>query len=63
MMIIFDRFCDTTGRYNYVTPASYMRLIKTFKNLLNKKLTLKNNYQAGLEKVALLEKQVILLCC
>jgi len=49
-------------RRNYVTPTSYLELIKTFKNLLNKKrleiLTLKNRYQVGLEKLDFSEQQV-----
>ena len=49
-------------RCNYVTPTSYLELIKTFKNLLNKKrleiLTLKNRYVIGLEKLEFSENQV-----
>lgn len=45
-----------------MTPTSYLELIKTFKNLLNKKrleiLTLKNRYQVGLEKLDFSEQQV-----
>lgn len=46
-----------------MTPTSYLELIKTFKNLLNKKrleiLTLKNRYQVGLEKLDFSEQQVL----
>lgn len=49
-------------RQNYVTPTSYLELIKNFKNLLNQKrmeiLTLKNRYMVGLEKLAFSEAQV-----
>ena len=49
-------------RRNYVTPTSYLELIKTFKNLLNKKrlelLTLKDRYVVGLEKLEFSESQV-----
>jgi dynein heavy chain len=30
-------FLRRLGRHNYVTPASYLELINTFKDLLNKK--------------------------
>ena len=49
-------------RHNYVTPTSYLELIKTFKSLLNKKrlelLTLKDRYVVGLEKLEYSESQV-----
>jgi len=45
-----------------VTPTSYLELIKTFKNLLNKKrlelITLKDRYVVGLEKLEFSESQV-----
>ncbi|XP_053376707.1 dynein axonemal heavy chain 3-like [Mercenaria mercenaria] len=57
-----ERFYNTMRRRNYVTPTSYLELIKTFKNLLNKKrleiLTLKNRYQVGLEKLDFSEQQI-----
>ncbi|XP_069141245.1 dynein axonemal heavy chain 3-like isoform X4 [Argopecten irradians] len=57
-----EKYYDILRRRNYVTPTSYLELIKTFKNLLNKKrleiLTLKNRYQVGLEKLNFSEQQV-----
>ena len=48
-----------------MTPTSYLELIKTFKNLLNKKrlelITLKDRYVVGLEKLEFSESQVIVL--
>ena len=45
-----------------MTPTSYLELIKTFKNLLNKKrlelITLKDRYVVGLEKLEFSESQV-----
>ena len=42
------------GRYNYVTPTSYLELIKAFKALLQKKqddtMAAKTRYVVGLEK-------------
>ncbi|KAK7495478.1 hypothetical protein BaRGS_00013176, partial [Batillaria attramentaria] len=56
------KFYETMRRHNYVTPTSYLELIKTFKNLLNRKrleiLTLKNRYMVGLEKLAFSEGQI-----
>ncbi|XP_055958183.1 dynein axonemal heavy chain 3 [Patella vulgata] len=56
------KYYDTMRRRNYVTPTSYLELIKTFKNLLNKKrfeiLTLKNRYMVGLEKLEFSEQQI-----
>lgn len=49
----------------YVTPTSYLELIKTFKTLLNKKrlelLTLKDRYVVGLEKLEFSEKQISIM--
>ena len=50
-----DRFKDEAGRHNYVTPTSYLVLISTYKNLLDKQRTeiskMKNRYIVGLEKL------------
>ena len=58
------RYYDTMRRRNYVTPTSYLELIKTFKNLLNKKrlelITLKDRYVVGLEKLEFSESQVMI---
>lgn len=59
---MFARYYLIMRRRNYVTPTSYLELIKTFKNLMNKKrleiLTLKNRYMVGLEKMEFAEGQV-----
>ena len=51
------------GRYNYVTPTSYLELIKAFKALLQKKqddtMAAKTRYVVGLEKLAFAASQVI----
>ncbi|XP_066284547.1 dynein axonemal heavy chain 3-like isoform X3 [Branchiostoma lanceolatum] len=57
-----DRFFASLRRRNYVTPTSYLELIKTFKSLLETKrleiLTLKNRYTVGLEKLDFASSQV-----
>ena len=62
MSFVTHRYWDTMRRRNYVTPTSYLELIKTFKILLNKKrlelLTLKDRYVVGLEKLQFSESQV-----
>uniref|UniRef100_S4R9C8 Dynein heavy chain AAA module D4 domain-containing protein n=1 Tax=Petromyzon marinus TaxID=7757 RepID=S4R9C8_PETMA len=49
------RFYESLQRRTYVTPTSYLELIKTFKSLLERKrlelLTQKNRYVVGLEKL------------
>ncbi|XP_030856161.1 dynein heavy chain 3, axonemal-like [Strongylocentrotus purpuratus] len=57
-----DRFFTILRRANYVTPTSYLELIKTFKTLLNRKrmeiFTLKNRYMVGLEKLDFAASQI-----
>ncbi|XP_059151038.1 dynein axonemal heavy chain 3-like [Physella acuta] len=57
-----QKYYDVMRRVNYVTPTSYLELIKTFKTLLGKKrlqiLTLKNRYNVGLEKLRFSENQI-----
>ena len=57
-----ERYYLSMRRHNYVTPTSYLELIKTFKNFLGRKrlelLTLKNRYLVGLEKLEFSETQV-----
>ncbi|KAK3779689.1 hypothetical protein RRG08_013644 [Elysia crispata] len=57
-----QKYYEVMRRVNYVTPTSYLELIKTFKSLLGKKrldiLTLKNRYIVGLEKLQFSENQV-----
>lgn len=61
-MMLLLRYYETMRRRNYVTPTSYLELIKTFKSLLDHKrmeiLTLKNRYIVGLEKLEFSESQV-----
>ena len=58
----FSRYYAVLLRRNYVTPTSYLELIKTFKSLLGKKrfqiLTLKTRYLKGLEKLDFASSQV-----
>jgi len=56
------RFEHETGRFNYVTPTSYLELILTFKTLLKGKkdaiLNLKTRYEMGLGKLEFASSQV-----
>ena len=56
------RYFAVLRRRNYVTPTSYLELIKTFKSLLERKrfqiLTLKTRYHKGLEKLDFASSQV-----
>ncbi|PAA64367.1 hypothetical protein BOX15_Mlig029056g2 [Macrostomum lignano] len=49
------RFGSELGRYNYVTPTSYLELINTYKQLLDEKRTeihrQKRRYEVGLDKL------------
>uniref|UniRef100_H2YSE0 AAA+ ATPase domain-containing protein n=1 Tax=Ciona savignyi TaxID=51511 RepID=H2YSE0_CIOSA len=58
----FTRYFDSLRRRTFITPTSYLELIKTFKRLLQKKrlelLTLKNRYVTGLEKLEFAESQI-----
>ena len=65
IFFVFAQFCRYYAvllRRNYVTPTSYLELIKTFKSLLGKKrfqiLTLKTRYLKGLEKLDFASSQV-----
>lgn len=55
-------FLRKAKRHNYVTPTSYLELIKTFKDLLTRKrkeaLEGKRRYEAGLERLDGTHKQV-----
>ncbi|XP_022171452.1 dynein heavy chain 3, axonemal-like isoform X1 [Myzus persicae] len=57
-----SRFYSTLKRHNYVTPTSYLELIKTFQNLHKKKVdqitTLRNRYETGLKKLDFAAGQV-----
>ena len=58
----FCSFFKSLRRRTYITPTSYLELIKTFKKLLEKKrfdlLTLKNRYLVGLEKLGSTEESI-----
>ncbi|XP_077987554.1 dynein axonemal heavy chain 3-like isoform X2 [Glandiceps talaboti] len=60
-----DSFYGVLRRRNYVTPTSYLELIKTFKNLMNMKrleiLTQKNRYVVGLEKLDFAASQIAVM--
>ena len=64
-MPLAPRYFEVMRRVNYVTPTSYLELIKTFKSLLEKKrleiLTLRDRYNVGLEKLRFSESQVNIL--
>ena len=59
------RYYEELQRRNYVTPTSYLELIKTFKDLLDKKrfeiITLKERYVIGIEKLELSENQIAIM--
>lgn len=56
------RFHQNEGRYNYVTPTSYLELISTFQSLLGRKrqenMRQKRRYDTGLEKIQSSSEQV-----
>jgi len=60
--LMSQRYFDTLRRHYYVTPTSYLELIRTFKNLLAQKrdeiLLLKNRYLTGLDKLQFAASQV-----
>lgn len=57
-----EKYYDILRRRNYTTPTSYLELILTFKDLLDKKrneiLTTKQRYETGLEKLQFAASQV-----
>ncbi|CAI9716307.1 dynein heavy chain 3, axonemal-like isoform X2 [Octopus vulgaris] len=56
------KYYEALNHQNYVTPTSYLELIRTFKTLLSQKrmeiLTLKNRYVVGLEKLEFSKFQI-----
>ena len=56
------RYFDTTRRYNYMTPKSYLELISLYKSLLAKQRALlaenKTRLENGVEKIAQASRQV-----
>ncbi|PVD24358.1 hypothetical protein C0Q70_14839 [Pomacea canaliculata] len=57
-----EKYLRELGRHNYVTPTSYLELINSFKNLLQKKqdetMKAKRRYVVGLDKLAFAASQV-----
>lgn len=55
VVTLSDKYYSSLRRFNYVTPTSYLELIKTFKNLLALRrgsvMKLRNRYVVGLEKL------------
>lgn len=60
-----EEFLMRLNRHNYVTPTSYLELIHTFKDLLQKKRTevktLRTRYLTGIEQLETASKQVDIL--
>ncbi len=58
----FSRYFEQTRRIVYVTPASFIELMKTTKNLMNKKRNeiqeSKQRYANGVEKLEFSEQQI-----
>jgi dynein heavy chain len=57
-----DKFRQNLGRFNYVTPTSYLELVKSFKSLIRTKrgevTKNRSQYVVGLEKLAFASSQV-----
>jgi dynein heavy chain len=57
-----QRFLDEQGRHTYVTPTSFLELVKAFKGLLQTQrdeiMKQKNQYTTGLEKLDFAASQV-----
>ena len=57
-----ERYLAQLDRHNYVTPTSYLELIRTFKTLLTQKRNeislMKNRYTGGLDKLAFASTEV-----
>ncbi|XP_041110137.1 dynein heavy chain 3, axonemal-like isoform X2 [Polyodon spathula] len=65
VVTLSQRFFESLQRRTYVTPTSYLELIKTFKSLLESKrlelLTSKNRYLVGLDKLDFAAAQIALM--
>ncbi|XP_075130611.1 dynein axonemal heavy chain 3-like [Leptodactylus fuscus] len=65
VVALSERVFQTLRRQIYVTSTSYLELIKTFKNLLERKrlelLTSKNRYLVGLEKLDFASSQIAIM--
>ena len=59
------KFRENLGRHNYVTPTSYLALVKAFKGLLQKKrdyiTRVRNQYVVGLDKLQFAASQVAIM--
>ncbi|XP_039551458.1 dynein heavy chain 12, axonemal [Passer montanus] len=62
VLALSERFLQSLGRHNYVTPTSYLELIAAFQKLLTEKrdsvMKAKKKYVNGLDKLAFAESQV-----
>uniref|UniRef100_A0A674H7Z3 Dynein axonemal heavy chain 12 n=1 Tax=Taeniopygia guttata TaxID=59729 RepID=A0A674H7Z3_TAEGU len=62
VLSLSERFLQSLGRHNYVTPTSYLELIAAFQRLLTEKrdsvMKAKKKYVNGLDKLAFAESQV-----
>nr|XP_039250666.1 dynein heavy chain 3, axonemal-like [Styela clava] len=60
--LLSEKFYESLRRRTYITPTSYLELIKTFKNLLQRNrldlLAFKNRYVVGLEKLEFAQSQI-----
>lgn len=60
-----DEYLIRLNRHNYVTPTSYLEMIKTFKDILEKKrvstATAKTRYINGIEQLENAKKQISIL--
>nr|XP_026694595.1 dynein heavy chain 3, axonemal isoform X2 [Ciona intestinalis] len=60
--LLSNKYFESLRRWTFITPTSYLELIKTFKRLLQQKrlelLTFKNRYITGLEKLEFAETQI-----
>uniref|UniRef100_A0A8C3DXB0 Dynein axonemal heavy chain 12 n=1 Tax=Corvus moneduloides TaxID=1196302 RepID=A0A8C3DXB0_CORMO len=63
VLSLSERFLQSLGRHNYVTPTSYLELIAAFQRLLTEKrdsvMKAKKKYVNGLDKLAFAESQLI----
>ncbi|XP_063267458.1 dynein axonemal heavy chain 7-like [Prinia subflava] len=62
VLSLSERFLQSMGHHNYVTPTSYLELIASFRRLLTEKrdsvMKAKKKYVNGLDKLAFAESQV-----
>ncbi|KFP76630.1 Dynein heavy chain 7, axonemal, partial [Apaloderma vittatum] len=62
VLSLSERFLQSLGRHNYVTPTSYLEFIAAFRKLLTQKrdavMKAKKKYINGLDKLAFAESQV-----